>query len=85
MSRATEKYKKTKEWKLQNERDKYKYKCCCGATVHIYPIKNKDGSVICGWCKRRVYANPEEQKKAVERYKKENFRMIMYKKLKGVK
>lgn len=86
MSRATEIYKNSRLGRLEEEKDKYKYYCYCGHAVHIYPKgKYATGSVICGWCKRRVFSNPEEQKKAVEKYKKEDFRIKMLRTMKGVK
>ena len=85
MSKATERYKKTKEWKLQNARDAHRYYCYCGHSVHIYGGKFGNNSVTCSWCKRRVYANPEEQEKAIERYKKEDFRLKMLRTMKGEK
>ena len=90
MSRATEKYKRTKEWKLQNAKDQHRYYCYCGHAVRIYPwTKTKDGkndgSLTCGWCGRKVFANPEKQARAIERYKREDFRIKMFKALKGGK
>lgn len=85
MSKATERFKKSKEYKLQQVMDAHRYYCYCGHSVHIYSGKYGDNSVTCSWCKRKVFANPEEQRKAVERYKKEDFRMKVLKLMKGEK
>lgn len=85
MSRATEVYKRSKEWKLQNARDAYRYYCYCGHSVHIYPGKYGEGSVTCSWCGRKVFSNKEKQKKAIERYKREDFRLKLLKTMKGGK
>lgn len=85
MSEATERYKKTREWKLQNAKEQHRYYCYCGHSVNIYGGKYGNNSVTCSWCKRKVYANPEKQKQAIERYKKEDFRLKLLKTMKGEK
>lgn len=46
--------------KLQEERDKYKYKCSCGHTVYILPFEHRKKKV-CSWCGYYVYTSKEAE------------------------
>ena len=44
------------EYRLVEERAKYKVYCKCGHSIVFYPIEKKDRK-ICSWCGHYIYKN----------------------------
>lgn len=67
--------------KLDEEASKYKYYCSCGHSIVIYPFERRD-SKECDWCHKLVFVDEEKQKEYDEKFKREKFKLTMYKMMK---
>lgn len=67
------------EIKLQEALTAHERKCSCGHTISTLPAaKRHKDYVVCNWCGKKVFSDPEKQKEQNKKVERENFRMKMW-------